>query len=126
MTVYLSNHHLRHGGGIERYALTLVRGLHRRHDGVVKLFDLALPRDGWVEPVPVAMLGLPAKLRDRWFDWRLCRLKRAGDWFPLIACNRTRAADVAISGSNHLAYLQAMGGRCAAATGRRLPSSART
>ncbi len=114
MHLAISNHGLRNSGGIERYALTLVRGLHARGIKPVfaaKAFDTSLPEYGWVDPLPVRMTGVPGKLRDIWFDWRLRSLKRQGGWAPLIACNQTGAADIAICGSNHPAYLEAMGQR---------------
>lgn len=114
MHLAISNHGLRNSGGIERYALTLVRGLHERGIRPVfaaKAFDKSLPEYGWVDPVPVRMTGVPGKLRDFWFDWRLRSLKRRAGWAPLIACNQTGAADIAICGSNHPAYLEAMGRR---------------
>lgn len=114
MHLAISNHGLRNSGGIERYALTLVRGLHERGIRPVfaaKGFDTSLPEYDWVDPVRVRMTGVPGKLRDFWFDWRLRALKRRGAWAPLIACNQTGAADIAICGSNHPAYLEAMGQR---------------
>ena len=114
MHLAISNHGLRNSGGIERYALTLVRGLHERGIRPVfaaKAFDTALPEYGWVDPVRVGMALVPGKLRDFWFDRRLRALKRKGGWAPLIACNQTGAADIAICGSNHPAYLEAMGQR---------------
>lgn len=107
-----SNHGLRHSGGIERYLLTLVRGLHAR--GVrptvaVKAIDRALEEAGWVDAVTVPMFGIPGKLRDLWFDRRLRALRAKRGWFPLIALNQTAAADIAITGSNHPAHLAAMG-----------------
>ena len=114
MHLAISNHGLRNSGGIERYALTLVRGLHERGIRPVfaaKAFDTALPEYGWVDPVRVGTALVPGKLRDFWFDWRLRALKRRAGWAPLIACNQTGAADIAICGSNHPAYLEAMGQR---------------
>ena len=110
----ISNHGLRNSGGIERYALTLVRGLHDRDIRPVfaaKVFDKTLPEYAWVDPVRVPMGLVPGKLRDFWFDWRLRALKRRDGWAPLIACNQSGAADIAICGSNHPAYLDAMGKR---------------
>ena len=110
----ISNHGLRNSGGIERYALTLVRGLHERGmrpDLIAKTFDTALPEYGWVEPVRVRMTRLPGKLHDLWFDRRIRALKRRRGLFPLIACNQTGAADIAICGSTHPGYLEAMGQR---------------
>lgn len=110
----ISNHGLRPSGGIERYALTLVRGLHERGLRpvfVAKRFDRRLPEYGWVDPVTVPVGIVPGKLRDLWFDWRLGRLKARHGWFPLIALNQTGAADIAICGSNHPAHMAAMGHR---------------
>jgi glycosyltransferase involved in cell wall biosynthesis len=108
----ISNHGLRNGGGIERYALTLVRGLHERGLRpvfIAKSFDPSLPEVAWVDPIRVRLTGLPAKLRDLAFDWRIRRIKRRLGLFPLIACNQTGAADLAICGSTHPGYLAAMG-----------------
>lgn len=110
----LSNHALRHSGGFERYAMTLVRGLHARGvrpTFIARSFDTALPEYGWVAPIRLGMLGLPGKLRDRFFDWRIGRLKRrlGPALGPLIACNPTRWADIAVCGGTHPGYLQAMG-----------------
>ena len=111
MRLAISNHGLRHSGGIERYALTLVRGLHAqgvRPTLIAKSFDAQLPEYAWVEPIRVHVGGLPSKLRDLVFDWRLRSLKRQHRLFPLIACNQTGAADIAICGSTHPGFLEAM------------------
>ena len=111
-SLVLSNHGLRHAGGIERYLLTLVRAMHERGlrpTVVAKQFDDRLPEYAWVDPVKVSMFGVPGKLRDLWFDRRLRSLKARHGWFPLMALNQTAAADIAISGSNHPAHLLAMG-----------------
>ena len=110
--IVLSNHGLRHSGGIERYLLTLVQGLHARGlrpTVIAKRFDRELPEYGWVDAVHVPTFGLGGALRERWFDWRLRRLKARHRWFPLIALNQTGAADIAICGSTHPGYLAAMG-----------------
>ncbi len=107
-----SNHGLRHSGGIERYLLTLVRGLHQRGvrpTVIAKTIDRSIEEAGWVDATAVSMFGVPGKLRDLWFDRRLRALKKRHGWFPLIALNQTAAADIAISGSNHPAHLAAMG-----------------
>ena len=111
-TPAICNHGLLNSGGIERYALTLVRGLHARGLKpvfIAKKFDASLPEVGWVEPVRVRLTGLPAKLRDLAFDWRIRQIKARRGLFPLIACNQTGAADIAICGSTHPGYLEAMG-----------------
>ena len=110
--VVLSNHGLRHGGGIERYLLTLLGGLRARGIRplvVVKSVDRALDEAGWADVITVPMALVPGKLRDLWFDRRLRALKARHGWFPLIALNQTAAADIAICGSNHPAHMAAMG-----------------
>ncbi len=112
MKLCISNHGLRHSGGIERYAVTLVRGLHTlgvRPTVIAKAFDKTLPEYAWVDALPVRMTGVPSKLRDPYFDWRIRRFKQRRDLGPLIACNQTGAADIAICGSTHPGYLAAMG-----------------
>lgn len=112
MKLCLCNHGLRHSGGIERYAVTLVRGLHAlgvRPTVIAKAFDTTLPEYAWVDALPVRMTGVPSKLRDLYFDWRIRRFKQRRDLGPLIACNQTAAADIAICGSTHPGYLAAMG-----------------
>jgi len=108
----ICNHGLRNSGGIERYALTVVRGLHAlgvRPVFIAKAFDAALPEHAWVEPVRVRLTGVPGKLRDHVFDWRIGRLKRRLDLPPLLAMNQTAAADIAVCGSTHPGFLAAMG-----------------
>ena len=110
--IVFSNHALRHSGGIERYLLTLVDGLHRRGvrpTVVARRFDATLPEYGWVEPVRLRTWGLGGALRDRWFDWRLRRLQRQRGWHPLIALSQTGAADIAVCGGTHPGYLAAIG-----------------
>lgn len=108
----ISNHGLRNGGGIERYAMTLVRGLHARGirpTVIAKSFDESLPEYRWVTPVHTSVAAVPGKLRDLFFDWRIGRAKRRLDLFPLIACNQTRWSDIGICGSTHPGFLEAMG-----------------
>ncbi len=122
MRLAISNHGLRNSGGIERYALTLVRGLHDRGIRpvmIAKAFDTSLPEYHWVEPVELSVTGLPNKLRDLVFDWRIGHTKRRLGLFPLIACNQTHAADIAICGSVHPGYLAAMRQRASLSDGWR-------
>lgn len=114
MRLAISNHGLRASGGIERYALTVVRGLHTlgvKPVVIAKAFDAALPEYGWVEPLRVNVAWLPGKLRDLAFDRRIRSLKRKHRLFPLIACNQSGAADIAICGSTHPGFLEAMAQR---------------
>ncbi len=108
----ICSHGLRNGGGIERYAMTLVRGLHERGlrpTMIAKIFDTGLPEYRWVEPVCVPVGAVPNKLRDRYFDWRIGRVKQRLGLYPLIACNQTRWSDIGICGSTHPGFLEAMG-----------------
>lgn len=110
----ISNHGLRASGGIERYAMTLVRGLHERGLKpvlIAKAFDTALPEYRWVTPVHTSVKAAPGKLRDLFFDWRIGRVKRRLGLFPLIGCNQTRWSDIAICGGTHPGFLEAMGER---------------
>ena len=111
-TLAISNHGLRASGGIERYAMTLVRGLHRRGVKpvlIAKQFDEKLPEYQWVTPVHTSVKAAPGKLRDLFFDWRIGRVKKRLGLFPLIACNQTRWSDIGICGGTHPGFLDAMG-----------------
>jgi glycosyltransferase involved in cell wall biosynthesis len=110
----LSHHALKAGGGFERYAVTLVRGLHvqgLKPTFIAREFDVRMPEVRWVEPVRVRMTGVPHGMRDHVFDWRIGALKRRLKLAPLISCNPTRHADIAVCGGTHPGYLAAMGMR---------------
>ena len=113
-TLAISNHGLRNSGGIERYAMTLVRGLHQRGVKpvlIAKQFDQSLPEYQWVTPIHTSVKAAPSKLRDLFFDWRIGRVKRRLGLYPLIACNQTRWSDIGICGGTHPGFLAAMGER---------------
>ena len=113
-TLAISNHGLRNSGGIERYAMTLVRGLHQRGVKpvlIAKAFDTNLPEYDWVTPIHTSVRAAPGKLRDLFFDWRIGRVKRRLGLYPLIACNQTRWSDIGICGGTHPGFLAAMGER---------------
>jgi glycosyltransferase involved in cell wall biosynthesis len=110
----LSHHALKAGGGFERYAVTLVRGLHvqgLKPTFIAREFDVRMPEVRWVEPVRVRMTGVPHGMRDHVFDWRIGALKRRLKLAPLNSCNPTRHADIAVCGGTHPGYLAAMGMR---------------
>jgi len=112
VSVVFCNHGLRNSGGIERYLQTLVTQLHRqgvRPKVIAKVFDQSMREYQWVEPIQLNVSWAPRKWRDFAFDWRLQRLKRHGLGGPLIACNQTSAADIAICGSTHPGFLDSMG-----------------
>jgi glycosyltransferase involved in cell wall biosynthesis len=108
----ISNHGLRNSGGIERYAMTLVRGFHARGvrpTFIAKAFDKSLPEYRWVDPVHTGVKAAPGKLRDLFFDWRIGRAKRRLDLFPLLGLNQTRWSDIGICGGTHPGFIEAMG-----------------
>jgi glycosyltransferase involved in cell wall biosynthesis len=103
---------LRPGGGFERYARTVVAGLHAR--GVRPVFvarriDRSMPETAWVDPVVLGDAAVPQPIVDHVFDWRLGRARRRLHLAPLIATSPTRHADVAVCGGTHPGYLRAMG-----------------
>lgn len=100
----LSHHGLRQSGGIERYLMTLVDGLHRRGirpTVVAHRFDTKMLEYGWVNPLLIRTWGLGDALRDHWIDHRLRRPKARRGWYPLIALSQTATADIAICGGTH-------------------------
>jgi glycosyltransferase involved in cell wall biosynthesis len=108
----LSSNALQHSGGLERYAMDLVRGLAAL--GVepaffARRFDASLPECKLVEPHRINVSFLPGKLRDRWFSWRLRAARRAAHVGVLIGCNRVDSSEVAICGGTHLGFLRATG-----------------
>lgn len=112
MKLGISSNALRHGGGLERYARDLVRGMAQR--GIrpayfARRFDPSLPEAGMVEPYPVSVSFLPGKLRDAWFSWRLRSLRRAAEVDVLVGCNRVDSADIAVCGGTHRGFLRATG-----------------
>lgn len=112
MKIGVSSNALKHSGGLERYAMDLVRGLTARHLRPVffaRKFDLSVPESGMVERRRIDVSFLPGKLRDRWFSWRLRTLRRQADVDVLIGCNRVDSSEIAICGGTHRGFLAAMG-----------------
>ncbi|HEY2021535.1 glycosyltransferase family 4 protein [Paraburkholderia sp.] len=108
----LSSNALQHSGGLERYAMDLVRGLAEL--GIepaffARRFDVSQPECKLVEPHRINVSFLPGKLRDHWFSWRLRSARRAAQVDVLIGCNRVDSSEVAICGGTHLGFLRAMG-----------------
>ncbi|KFX61693.1 glycosyltransferase family 4 protein [Paraburkholderia fungorum] len=106
----LSSNALQHSGGLERYAMDLVRGFAAH--GIepaffARRFDTSLREYGLVEPHRINVSFLPGKLRDRWFSWRLRAARREAHVDVLIGCNRVDSSDVAICGGTHLGFLRA-------------------
>ncbi|CAG4915747.1 glycosyltransferase family 4 protein [Paraburkholderia gardini] len=110
--VGLSCNAFRHSGGLERYAMDLVRGLSA--EGVepvvfARRFDHSLPEFRLVEPHRIAVNWLPGKLRDYYFSWNLRRARRVENVNVLIGCNRVDSSEIAICGGTHRGYLRASG-----------------
>ncbi|RKP44979.1 glycosyltransferase family 4 protein [Trinickia fusca] len=112
MKIGISANALKHGGGLERYAMDLVRGLAAR--GVepaffARQFDRELPESQLVRPHRILVSFLPGKLRDVWFSWRLRAMRRNAGVDVLIGCNRVDASELAICGGTHRGFLAAVG-----------------
>lgn len=112
MKIGLSSNALKHSGGLERYAMDLVRGFAAA--GVelaffARRFDMSVPESRMVEPHRINVSFLPGKLRDRWFSWRLRRARRAARVDVLIGCNRVDSSEIAICGGTHVGFLRATG-----------------
>ncbi|WP_175951175.1 glycosyltransferase family 4 protein [Burkholderia sp. BCC0405] len=112
MKLGISANALKHGGGLERYAMDLVRGLAAR--GLkpaffARRFDEALPERRLVDAYRINVSFLPGKLRDTWFSWRLRGERRAAGVDVLIGCNRVESSEIAICGGTHRGFLGAIG-----------------
>ncbi|WP_181969867.1 glycosyltransferase family 4 protein [Paraburkholderia sp. DHOC27] len=112
MKIGLSSNALKHSGGLERYAMDLVRGFTAaglRLAFFARRFDMSVPESRMVEPHRINVSFLPGKLRDTWFSWRLRRARRAAKVDVLIGCNRVDSSEIAICGGTHLGFLRAIG-----------------
>ena len=112
MKIGLSSNALKHSGGLERYAMDLVRGFAAQ--GMTpaffaRRFDMSVPESRMVEAHRINVSLLPGKLRDHWFSWRLRRARRAARVDVLIGCNRVDSSEIAICGGTHLGFLRATG-----------------
>jgi len=112
LKIGLSSNALKFGGGLERYAMDLVRGLAAH--GIkpaffARRFDWTLPESGIVEAHRINVSFLPGKLRDGWFSWRLGAARRLAQVDVLIGCNRVDSSEIAICGGTHRGFLQAIG-----------------
>ena len=112
MKIGLSSNALKHSGGLERYAMDLVRGFAAAGIELAffaRRFDPSVPESGMVEAHRINVSFLPGKLRDLWFSWRLRRARRAAKVDVLIGCNRVDSSEIAICGGTHLGFLRATG-----------------
>jgi glycosyltransferase involved in cell wall biosynthesis len=112
MKIGLSSNALKHSGGLERYAMDLVRGFVAAGIELAffaRRFDMSVPESRMVEAHRINVSFLPGKLRDRWFSWQLRRARRAAKVDVLIGCNRVDSSEIAICGGTHLGFLRATG-----------------
>ncbi|EJO55739.1 glycosyltransferase, group 1 domain protein [Burkholderia multivorans CF2] len=112
MKIGLSANALKHGGGLERYAIDIARGM--AEVGVTPAFfarsiDASIPEARLVEPHRIDVSFLPGKLRDEWFAWRLGAARRRAHVDVLIGCNRVACSEIAICGGTHRGFLRATG-----------------
>jgi glycosyltransferase involved in cell wall biosynthesis len=118
MKIGISANALRLSGGLERYAMDLVRGLaDAGFTGSLKpaffarKIDPALAETKLVEAHRISVGFLPGKLRDTWFSWVLERARRKANVDVLIGCNRVESSEIAICGGTHIGFLNATGRR---------------
>jgi len=118
MRIGISANALKHSGGLERYAMDLVRGLAAAgFDGKQKpaffarKIDLSLPESRLIEPHRIKVSFLPCKLRDAYFSWALKRARKRAKVDVLIGCNRVEGSEIAICGGTHIGFLRATGRR---------------
>jgi glycosyltransferase involved in cell wall biosynthesis len=112
MKIGISSNALKHSGGLERYAMDLVRGLAARGQRpafFARKFDLSVPECALVERHRINVSFLPGKLRDAWFSMRLATLRRRAQVDALIGCNRVDSSEIAICGGTHRGFLRATG-----------------
>jgi glycosyltransferase involved in cell wall biosynthesis len=112
MKIGISANALKHSGGLERYAMDLVRGLVARGQRpafFARKFDLSVPESGIVDRYRINVSFLPGKLRDVWFSMRLAALRRRAGVDVLIGCNRVDSSEIAICGGTHRGFLRATG-----------------
>ncbi|KNH10251.1 Glycosyltransferase [Candidatus Burkholderia brachyanthoides] len=118
MRIGISANALKFSGGLERYAMDLVRGFARAgFDGrrkpafFARKIDLALLEIRLVEPHRIKVSFLPGKLRDAYFSWMLKRARKKAKVDVLIGCNRVEGSEIAICGGTHIGFLHATGRR---------------
>lgn len=112
MKIGISSNALKHSGGLERYAMDLVRGFVAaglRPAFFARQFDQQVPETGMVDAHRINVSFVPGKLRDGWFARRLRAARRAARVDVLIGCNRVDMSEIAICGGTHRGFLRATG-----------------
>jgi glycosyltransferase involved in cell wall biosynthesis len=116
MRIGISANALKQSGGLERYAMDLVRGLagagftgERRPAFFARKIDPSLPEAKLVDAHRIKVGFLPGKFRDAWFSRALGRARRKANVDVLIGCNRVEGSEIAICGGTHIGFLNATG-----------------
>ncbi|AMM13491.1 glycosyl transferase family 1 [Burkholderia sp. PAMC 28687] len=112
----ISANALKQSGGLERYALDLVRGLNaagyageRKPAFFARKIDTSQPESAMVAAHRINVSLLPSKLRDSYFNWALKRARKKAQVDVLIGCNRVESSEIAICGGTHIGFLAATG-----------------
>ncbi len=118
MRLGISANALKFSGGLERYAMDLVRGLARAgFDGgqkpafFARKIDPSLPESRLVDVHRIKVSFLSGKLRDAYFSWAPKRARKRAKVDVLISCNRVEGSEIAICGGTHIGFLRATGRR---------------
>jgi glycosyltransferase involved in cell wall biosynthesis len=112
----ISANALKQSGGLERYALDLIRGLNaagftgeRTPAFFARKIDTSQPESAMVAAHRINVSMLPSKLRDTYFNWALKRARKKAQVDVLIGCNRVESSEIAICGGTHIGFLAATG-----------------
>jgi glycosyltransferase involved in cell wall biosynthesis len=118
MRIGISANALKLSGGLERYAMDLVRGLaaagfdgERKPAFFARKFDTSLPECALIDAHRIKVSFLPGKLRDAYFSWAVKRARKKTRVDVLIGCNRVEGSEIAICGGTHIGFLRASGRR---------------
>ncbi|KMZ11225.1 Glycosyltransferase [Candidatus Burkholderia humilis] len=118
MRIGISANALKLSGGLERYAMDLVRGLAaagfdgaRKPAFFARKIDTSLPESKMIDVHRIKVSFLPGKMRDAYFSWALKRARKKPKVDVLIGCNRVEGSEIAICGGTHLGFLRASGRR---------------
>ncbi len=112
----ISANALKLSGGLERYALDLIRGFNaagftgeRKPAFFARMIDTSQPESTMVDAHRINVSFLPSKLRDTYFNWALKRARKKARVDVLIGCNRVESSEIAICGGTHIGFLAATG-----------------
>jgi len=116
MKVAISANALKLSGGLERYALDLIRGLNaagftgeRKPVFFARKVDTSQPESQMVDARRINVSFLPSRLRDTYYNWALKRARKKARVDLLIGCNRVESSEIAICGGTHIGFLAATG-----------------